>query len=173
MGMREILFRGKRIDNGEWVMSGNLIHFNPEGEELHYYIPKVNAKCVCTHDESDNILAIEEGTFYKVVPETVGQFTGLTDKNGKRIFEGDVIKADNGNGPPAIAVVKFGENYPTMFYTMMDVLYPGYKRLPAISFYAESIGNHQHLILFQSPCVEVIGNIHDNPELIGERKDNG
>ena len=154
--MREILFRGKRIDNGEWVMAGNLIHFNPEGGELHYYIPKIKAKCVCTHDGSGNILAIEEGTFYKVVPETVGQFTGLTDKNGKRIFEGDIIKIPddyNEFGHNA------GESYEVYF------AYGGFRLKPK---YSKARGYW----LEDDNTVEVIGNIHDNPELIGERKDN-
>lgn len=66
---REILFRGKRTDNGEWA-EGELIHAVPSG------IPGIRIP-------SRTALLI-----YSVIPETVGQFTGLTDKNGKRIFEG-------------------------------------------------------------------------------------
>ena len=53
--MREILFRGK-TDKGEWVQSGSLLHFNDEGIEKLFYIPKQNDKSVCIHDENDNII---------------------------------------------------------------------------------------------------------------------
>jgi uncharacterized phage protein (TIGR01671 family) len=75
--MREILFRGKRVDNGEWV------------EGLLWKKKYNNGKRIfisCFPDKDDN----EE--VYVVCPETIGQLTGLTDKNGKRIFEGDIVK---------------------------------------------------------------------------------
>lgn len=155
--MREILFRGKRIDNGEWVMSGNLIHFNPEGEELYYYIPMVNSKCVFTQDESDNILSIDEGTFYKVIPETVGQYTGLNDKNGTWIFEGDILSTENGTfSNTGMGHILFYKGMWTSFYGQDAIGRDCFDELHAVC-------NSR----------EVIGNIHDNPELLGERKGNG
>ena len=136
--MREILFRGKRADDNEWVF-GDLEH---NGNHIPKFV---------------------DG--YTIAPSTVGQFTGLTDKNGKKIFEGDIIKSDNGK-QSAVSVVKFGENYPKMFYRMLDMSSPGRKHLPAIGFYAESVDKGEEMILFQSPCVTVIGNVHDNPELL-------
>lgn len=124
--MREILFRGKRIDNGEWVYG----YFY---EDIGSFI-KERASSVSTNT-------------HHVDPSTVGQYTGLTDKNGKRIFEGDVVAyPDYGN----LAVVwddgTFQLMYADTFYDLLDCGTSGM-------------------------CI-VIGDIHDNPELL-EVPDNG
>ncbi len=125
--MREILFRGKRIDNGEWIV-GSYIHLN------------VNADFICQGRSFNSLIPIK----IEVIPETVGQYTGLTDKNGKKIFEGDVCKhRSNYSGDFIISVVIYTDG---CFLAMAD--------------------NNSGFNL--SDKLEVIGNIHDNPELIKE-----
>ena len=117
--MREILFRGKRWNDGEWL-EGTLYRLAYE------FDPFI-------------MLANRHGESYQVKPETVGQFTGLTDKNGKKVFEGDIIKA--------IASNPVGEDVQATVIVRLD----DYELMWDIE--------HSHEI-------EVIGNIHDNPELL-------
>lgn len=128
--MREILFRGKRLDNGEWVEG----HYVTRKSEPKSYIV-VSTIGANKNTEINNMIA----TAFEVNPETVGQFTGLTDKNGNKIFEGDILKAGNGH----IGYVAFSEGG--------FVLVCRY---------------HSNLTDLHGAIQEVIGNIHDNPELL-------
>ena len=164
--MREIIFRAKRLDNGEWV-EGYLYEHEPalvgiasendEPEPSKWFITR-------TGFADWNMPRPVE--FVEVDPSTVGQYTGLKDKHGKRIFDGDIIKSGNGRHS-AISVVKFGEYYPKMFYAMLDMFCPGIPNLNATGFYAETT-KHEDIILFKSRNIEVIGNILDNQELLKE-----
>lgn len=154
--MREILFRGQTRRRGERVwMDGTPVDSNwVEGYGI----------CLGQGDFSI-IYSGHQAEKFTVYTDSVGQFTGLTDKKGTKIFEGDIIEADNGK-QSTIAVVKFGAYYPKLFYKMLDRFYPHRKHLSAVGFYAVSIGRREEMILFQSPFVKVIGNIHDNPGLL-------
>lgn len=171
--MREILFRGKRVDNGEWFCSGSLIQAFDNGVK-EIYIPKYGEKVDAIHDiYTDHIASItceNDARFYKVGPETVGQYTGLTDKNGKQIFEGDIVKNDwcfiCGN-----SVVKFGQ------YKTLD-MEKGFYQQGHLGFYLEHLDEfnkkttRKDMMYFSDRC-EIIGNIHDNPELLKGGVDNG
>ena len=157
--MREILFRGKRTDNGEWIEGFySAEEYNPYIGKIEY-IPRIQiiGKCVSLG----------------VIPETVGQYTGLTDKNGVRIFEGDIFKFDDevwessytscGTEYDSFAV----ENYGVVGFDedMARFDFIKYK------FHENSVEadlHENHTIDFSEfVCeLEVIGNIHDNPELL-------
>lgn len=137
--MREILFRGKRVDNGEWVI-GNRLFDNVSGK--HYIVPFGNIT------ESDKIG--QEGCCYcvgfEVIPETIGEFTDLTDKNGRKIFEGDILSFFNSDGE----------------YTNYEVLWFG-NRWSVVMCGTNSADDLDILFCEQS---DIIGNIQDNSELL-------
>lgn len=136
--MREILFRGKRLDNGEWVV-GNL--FIPDREDTPTQI------CIGT-----NVVRIT----YDVDPETVGQYIGCWDKNDKKIFEGDVIERSLLYPMKERCVIEYdGASF--IYSTPKDY------RLDV----GDGIDDHEYGI--DVSCYEIIGNIHDNPELMPEK----
>lgn len=147
--MREILFRGKRKDNGEWVEGGSIFRLmNKIGE--HFFIPQFGEGLIATHDDNImNIVALENMTMYRVIPETVGQYTGLKDKNGKKIFEGDIISRKT-TIEKRIYRILFDEGAFCYLYDRNTFPLTDYE----FGLYCED--------------VEVIGNIHDNPELLKE-----
>lgn len=131
--MREILFRGKTTKDKEWVY-GDLLH---DGYDYDVAIWEQKNKLVT-----------------EISHKTVGQFTGLTDKNGKKIFEGDIVhsisRMDEAN---MVVIFEDGE-----FRMVLCERYKEY--IPGCGFYA--------IRCFDK---EVIGNIHDNPELLGGAED--
>lgn len=124
--MREILFRGKRIDNGEWVEGWYEMYPFGRWPVKTSIIPSEGAKAGhYEHVEVDS--------------STVGQYTGLKDKNGKKIFDGDIVKSDNGH--------------------MSEVTF----HFGAFCCYCQCHDTHSTL---WSDILTVIGNVHDNPYLL-------
>ena len=129
--MIKIIFRGKRKDNGEWVYG--------------WYVNKAEAK--------HQIVTKEDVMPISVHPETVGQFTGLTDKDGKEIYEGDIIQDKNGIG----VIMWFQTSWGVASYAHG---YDGLKSYTAVdSFYSK-----------ETKEWSVIGNIHDNPSLLTNKE---
>lgn len=139
--MREILFRGKPIPEFEHfkvfrpeLFTGEFIHGSLVICEDRYYI--------CTHAMTSIRSCVNNGTttMIEVIPETVGQFTGKLDRNGKKIFEGDIVRAMMDYGPAgligSVVNIKFTEN---------DGWQWGY---------------------FELDTIEVIGTVYDDPILL-------
>ena len=145
--MREILFRGKRVDNGEWVEGQTIVVIHQDDNDL-IFMPQhgedVKADPMVGNDRA---LTSIYGNYYQIFPQTVGQYTGLTDKNGRKIFEGDVLKGKFSN-----YVIRFDEEERAFVYGSSRK--GGY--IHSLAKYL--IGDYKNL--------RVIGNIHDNPELI-------
>lgn len=126
--MREILFRGKRVDNGEWV---------------HGWVTTQHKK----YTGGNLLTKIQSSTFgageHYVDTETIGQFTGLTDKNGKKIFEGDIVECENYHGKVK-GVIAYHNTY----------------------FYLSCISGYSDENLFNCSNYKVVGNVYDNAELL-------
>lgn len=132
--MREILFRGIRKDTHEWVY----------GFYVEYFDGKRNVPCISVVDTH----VITGALCYEVIPETVGQYTGLKDKNGRQIFEGDILKEKQSN-QALIFTVDWCEDC-AMFVTPC-------KNFKSLEFdFTTSYGEQ----------FEIIGNIHDSAELL-------
>lgn len=130
--MREILFRGKRESDGKWLYGLY------SDERVH----ETDFPCIFP------LLEMDDDGDWAVLPETVGQYTGLTDKNGKKIFEGDVVTD------------RYANNYTPIF---QNGIYMAYN--PKDIKLKKAEPSTQFNIIWRDGC-EVIGNIHDNPELL-------
>ena len=135
---REILFRGKRADTKEWI----------------YGDVQQNGDAVKIREQEPNIQRVARS--FVVIPETVGQFTGLTDIHGVKIFEGDIIEAH------------LDELFPDLATTLI-VVWSNYGW-----FGRDMEGNVDSLEReWVSDFFEIIGNIHDNPEMLEVSGNNG
>lgn len=153
--MREVMFRGKRLHNGAWVY-GFYVHFKYlDGREEH---------AICAGDARSSVYNVYN-FWREVCQETVGQYTGLKDKNGKKIFENDILKiAQTKNGSFYFGIVKFGTYIDD--FDINDIK-------EHIGFYIEEKYGITGIL---SPkhdewdSYKVIGNIFDNPELLDVKK---
>lgn len=123
--MRGILFRGKRVDDNEWIYGD------------YFHIQEAKAHFIST-DERNN----------RVYPESISEFTGLLDKTRRQIFEGDILKVSS-SGSSYYAKVEY--DCGCFWVSNPDIQIP------------DTINN------FKMEFVEVVGNIYDNPELLGEK----
>lgn len=138
--MNRGLYRGKRIDTGDWIYG-----FYAKSGDKAYII-------------KDNDIAIGYMTMKEVAPETVGQYTGLKDRNGAGIFEGDIVKCtDTNNDYYFIAVVLFGNPNGEYNWGFQLKQISGAKANTDILLWAE--------VEETGAFIEVVGNICDNPEL--------
>ena len=155
--MREILFKAKRIDNGEWV----------EG----YYVER-NGKTfigidISIYGDIFEVFCTPVIRWFEVDPKTLCQFTGLCDKNGKKIWESDIISYQRDNDdcpfPNKDTKKRFGK-----------VFYQGFRSTFAIGMGkngSRSINDDLWKYVQNGNRVEVIGNQFDNPELLQEESD--
>ncbi|EAF8342315.1 hypothetical protein ABZ180_002877 [Listeria monocytogenes] len=128
--MREIEFRGKRIDNGEWIY-GNLMQFEDSATFIFVDERKGASTLTYAHFIINNMHAIDE--------KTIGQYTGLKDKNSKKIFERDLCWDEHNE---CYGVVKFEEG--KFLYVWENI--------------AEDLWE-------VADSIEICGNIHENPDL--------
>lgn len=143
---RTIKFRGKRADNKEWVYGYYVV--DPLGRHRIYLKP--------FDDATTN-------TFFFILSKTVGQFTGLLDKNGKEVYEGDVLNIDEIHS-------SFGKNKWIVFYDDSAFQVKPTKTIGRVSLVKFMYDAYEYDVIKHiediSELLSVIGNIYDNPELI-------
>lgn len=136
--MREILFRGKRINNGEWIFGSLIVDCENYYIHMNTGIVSISENTAHTpYNENSNVVVAYT---HKVDPKTVGQFAGWNNKNHARIFEGDIVSQEDETG-----TVRYEGNYCT---------------------FAVILKRNTDLFQHIKYGCEILGNIHDNPELI-------
>lgn len=137
MSKREILFRGKRKDNGEWIYG---VPITDKATNDAYIITSTAGASL--KSEINNMCA----TGFRVIRNTIGQYTSMTDRDDTKIFEGDIVNA-RWFDKVERAFVCYAEDYLTWVLEYSD-------------------DEHNDMNLFFKNEIKVIGNIYDNPELL-------
>lgn len=131
---RENLYRGKRIDNNKWVEGCLLI-----SDERCFIVPIFGVCSIDTDNMTDKLITLRA---FEVIPETVGQYIGNSDKNGKKIFEGDMLLGA----------------WKTKLVIYYDECYLAFRA-------REASGTEHDISYYDNNMLEVVGNIHDNGSL--------
>ena len=137
--MREILFKGKRLDNGEWI-TGHLLRYGDGRARM----VSSNTDIFCFEKDESIIQTVA----HRVDPKTVGQYTGFVDKNGKKIFEGDIVSIYNSKA--FLFAVEWNNQY-------------------VLKCTSNGVSDNILNVIESPEDVEVVGNIYDNSELIKEQ----
>ena len=158
--MREILFRGKRVELvhgkivfGDWVYG---YYYDNACQSLLINGKDINAEYILVKDRYGDVACLGNlgsPSFFQVLPETVGQYTGLTDNNDNMIFEGDIVKV-------RITQTEDKKTYEDCKYKIGVIVYNENFALFTCK------NNFMNFINWAFNDYEVIGNIHDNPELL-------
>lgn len=149
--MRDIIFKGKRVDNGEWVYG---YYFKATH---HWHNHGIHKDWIATDTVQNGGWCNVRGK-YAVLPETVGQYTGLTDKNGKKIWEGDIV----------IKIGKIQIDDKTFEDGIKEKGVVGFKFgcFALLDNYKDDKSGGTLFIAPKYESYEVIGNVFDNPELL-------
>lgn len=151
--MREIKFRGKRLDNGAWVEG----HYFKTPLTAEFDVAPENGAFFDSMRETPRYcISDENGVVFEVDPATVGQYTGLKDKNGKEVYEGDILLLSDKKSHSEDVVVEHGLYGWTFFNPRTATFY--------------SDGSHTYVAIenhrFMFGTGAIIGNIHDDSELL-------